>query len=100
MAAGVPAGFILAAVAWLMPGGRGQEFWIILLFTYFIGLGHFSHVIAGSGEAWLLVLNGKASLGWAVFEYILPACIGNVLGGTALFGLLAHEQIRRELPGS
>lgn len=72
----------------------------ILLFTDFIGLGHFSHVIAGSGEAWLLVLNGKASLGWAVFEYILPACIGNVLGGTALFGLLAHEQIRRELPGS
>ena len=97
MKGGVPAGFLLAAVAWALPSGRGQEFWITFLFTYFVGLGHFSHVIAGSGEAWLLVLSGHATFGWAVFGFILPAFIGNVLGGTMLFALLAHAQVRSEI---
>ncbi len=97
MRGGVPAGFFLAAIAWAMPSGRGQEFWITFLFTYFIGLGHFSHVIAGSGEAWLLTISGEASVGWAIFGYIVPALIGNVVGGTVLFALLAHAQVRHEL---
>ena len=94
---GIPAGFLLAAVAWSMPTGRGQEFWIIFLLTYFVGLGHFSHVVAGSGEAWLLALNGQATFGWALFGFIVPAAIGNVLGGTVQFALLAHAQVRQEL---
>lgn len=95
--AGVPAGFLLAAVAWSLPSGRGQEFLIILFFTYFIGLGGFAHVVAGSCEAWLLALSGQASWGWAIGGFIVPALIGNVLGGTVLFALLAHAQVRHEL---
>ncbi len=97
MRGGIPAGFFLAAIAWSMPGGRGQEFWITFLFTYFIALGHFSHVIAGSGEVWLLAISGQATFGWAIFGYIVPALIGNVIGGTVLFALLAHAQVRNEL---
>lgn len=28
---------------------------------------------------------------------ILPALIGNILGGTLIFALLAHAQVRQEL---
>ncbi|MGO1501531.1 MAG: formate/nitrite transporter family protein [Marinobacter sp.] len=95
----IPAGFLLAAVAWSLPVGRGQEFFVVLFFTYFISLGGFAHVIAGSGEAWLLLLNGEASLGFAIFGFILPALAGNVVGGTLIFSLLAHAQVRREIEG-
>lgn len=97
LTAGVPAGFLIAAVAWTLPTGRGQEFWIVLAFTYFIALGGFAHVIAGSGEAWLLMLHGDISIGAAIFGFIVPALFGNVIGGTGLFALLAHAQVRHEL---
>lgn len=97
---GIPAGFLLAAVAWSLPAGRGQEFWIILFFTYFVGLGGFAHVVAGSGEAWLLVVTGEASLQFAIFGFILPALAGNVIGGTLIFALLAHAQVSPELAGA
>ncbi len=94
---GIPAGFLLAAVAWSLPAGRGQEFLITLFLTYFIPLGGFAHVIAGSTEAWLLALNGEASIGFALLGFILPSLIGNVIGGTLIFALLAHAQVRPEL---
>lgn len=97
---GIPAGFLIAAVPWALPSARGQEFWIVLVFTYFIALGGFAHVVAGSGEAWLLALTGETSFGHALFGIILPALIGNIIGGTGLFALLAHAQVRQELGSS
>jgi formate-nitrite transporter family protein len=94
---GIPAGFLIAAVPWALPSARGQEFWIVLVFTYFIALGGFAHVVAGSGEAWLLAMNGDISFGGALGGIIAPALIGNIVGGTGLFSLLAHAQVRQEL---
>lgn len=95
--AAIPAGFLIAAIPWTAPAARGQEFWIILLLTYFVALGEFGHVIAGSGEMWLLVLSGEASLGWGLGTFLLPTLIGNIIGGTALFAVLAHAQVAKEL---
>ena len=97
LTAGVPAGFLMAAVAWALPTGRRQEFFVIYLFTYFIALGGFAHVVAGSAEAWLLLFAGEVSPGWVLAGFLLPALIGNVLGGSVLFALLAHAQVRGEL---
>lgn len=94
---GMPAGFLIAAIAWIMPNARGSEFWVILLITYVIGIGGFSHVIAGSAESWLLWLNGDATLSWAITGFILPALVGNIIGGTGLFAVLAHGQVRAEI---
>jgi formate/nitrite transporter FocA (FNT family) len=94
---GVPAGFLIAAVPWSLPGARGEAFWIVLVLTYFIALGGFAHVVAGSGEAWLLAAAGETTFSHAVFGMILPALLGNILGGTGLFALLAHAQVRQEL---
>lgn len=94
---GIPAGFLIAAVPWALPSARGQEFWIVLILTYFIALGGFAHVVAGSGEAWLLALAGETSFAHALFGIIVPALVGNIIGGTGLFTLLAHAQVRQEL---
>lgn len=94
---GIPAGFLIAAVPWALPSARGQEFWVVLVLTYFIALGGFAHVVAGSGEAWLLALAGETTFAHALGGIILPTLIGNVVGGTGLFALLAHAQVRPEL---
>ncbi len=96
-ARGIPAGFILATIAWLLPNARGQEIWVVTLLTYVIALANFSHVIAGSAEAWLLMTTGNAGFSFAVFGFILPALAGNIVGGTGLFAVLAHAQVRSEL---
>jgi len=94
---GMPAGFLVAAIAWLLPNARGGEFWVIVTITYVTAIGGFSHVVAGSGEAWLCWLAGKATFGHATFGFILPALFGNIAGGTGLFALLAHGQVRGEI---
>jgi formate/nitrite transporter FocA (FNT family) len=94
---GIPAGFLIAAVPWILPAAQGQSFWVVLILTYCIGLGGFSHVVAGSGEAWLLAAAGETSFAHAAFGLILPALVGNIIGGTGLFALLAHAQVRQEL---
>lgn len=94
---GIPAGFLVASIAWILPNARGSEFWVVVLVTWLVAVGGFSHVVAGSGEAWLLWLTGKASFGWAVGGFILPALAGNIIGGTGLFTVLAHGQVRSEI---
>lgn len=93
----IPAGFLIAAIPWALPSAKGQEFWVILLLTWLIALGGFAHVVAGSGEAWLLALSGQISFAYAALGIILPTLLGNIIGGTGLFAMLAHVQVRGEL---
>lgn len=95
---GVPAGFLIAALVWILPrmDGAGEVLMIVIL-TYVIGLGGMSHVIAGSTELFVLVARGEHGLGTAVFAGILPALAGNVLGGTGIFAALTYAQVREEI---
>jgi formate/nitrite transporter FocA (FNT family) len=97
LAQGVPAGFLIASIAWIRAGVSQGDIWIILGLTYAIALGDFTHVIAGAAEAFLLFFAGEIGLGQTLGGIILPALIGNVLGGTGLFALLAHAQVRQEV---
>jgi formate-nitrite transporter family protein len=93
----MPAGFLIASIAWILPTARGSALWVIMIITYLISLGEFSHVVAGSGEAWLLVMMGQTSFAGAVMGFILPSLMGNLVGGTGLFAVLAHGQVRNEI---
>lgn len=93
----IPAGFIIASVAWIRAAMTEGEFWIVLALTYTIALGGFTHVIAGSAETFLLLFAGQIDLSYAFGTLIGPALIGNVIGGTGLFALLAYAQVRQEL---
>lgn len=91
---GIPAGFIMASIAWVLPNAKGSEFWVICLLTYVIGLGGFSHVVTGSSQASFLWLSGRMTFYEMITDFTLPVLAGNIIGGTGLFAVLAHGQMR------
>jgi formate/nitrite transporter FocA (FNT family) len=84
----------MASIAWLLPNAKGSEFWVISLLTYVIALGGFSHVVTGFSQTAFLWLNGSITLADMLFDFLLPALVGNIIGGTGLFAVLAHGQMR------
>lgn len=86
----IPAGFLVASIAWSLPSARGQELGVIIVITWLIAIGGFAHVIASSTEIWTLLLLGQIDLATAIGGFLLPALIGNVIGGTFLFAVLAN----------
>jgi len=94
---GIGAGWIIAALVWMMPSSEGAEFVVIGLMTYLIALCGFTHVVAGSAEALFGVLTGDITLSKAVFGFFLPTLAGNVCGGTVLFAVLSYAQVRTEI---
>ena len=93
----VPAGFLIAILAWSLPNAREQSLLVIFAIVYLVAIGGFSHSIVGSVEAFLLMWDGQVAPAQAVFALILPAVAGNLLGGGGLFALLAHGQVRGEM---
>jgi formate-nitrite transporter family protein len=89
---GIYAGFLIATMIWLLPGAGAGRLWIVILLTYVVGLGGFAHVIAGSAECVYLVVTGQRTLFDYGAGFLLPAFIGNALGGVALVATLAHAQ--------
>ncbi|MBT0669812.1 formate/nitrite transporter family protein [Novosphingobium profundi] len=94
---GIPAGFFIAALVWMLPSSKGFEIWMVLLFTSLIAAGGFTHVIAGSTEMFMLVIDGRMSALDAFTGYLIPTFVGNVIGGTGLFAMLAYGQIHAEI---
>jgi formate/nitrite transporter FocA (FNT family) len=94
---GIPGGFLIAAMVWMMPQSRNFEFWTILTITYVIAIGGFSHVVAGSTEAFLLIYQGIMTPWEGLYVFLGPAFAGNVIGGTLLFALLAYGQVKEEM---
>lgn len=92
---GLPAGFLIATVVWVLPSAAGSELGVIVLLTWLIGTGGFTHVVVGAAELALLVFGGDLDLvrALALFGATL---VGNIIGGTGLFALLAWGQVRAE----
>jgi formate/nitrite transporter FocA (FNT family) len=93
----IPAGFMIASVAWIRSATDGSGFTIVFTITYAIALCGFAHVIAGAAEAFVLLWHGEVGLGWVVGGFLLPGLAGNIIGGTGLFALLAHAQVKDEI---
>ncbi|MBV9773598.1 MAG: formate/nitrite transporter family protein [Gemmatimonadetes bacterium] len=86
------AGWLIALMVWMLPAAQTVHVWVIVVVTWLVGVGHFSHVVAGSVEAFYLAATGEESWGGALGGFVLPALLGNVLGGTALVAALNHAQ--------
>jgi formate/nitrite transporter FocA (FNT family) len=80
-----------------MPSAEGAEFQMITVLTYLIAVGGFQHIVAGSMEAFMLVLAGQQSVAQILFGFLIPVLVGNALGGTALFGVLSYAQVMKEI---
>lgn len=95
----IPAGFLIATIAWMLPNARAQAFWVIFAIAYIVAVAGFSHSVVGSDEAFLLMFAGRADVVRTVFALILPAVLGNLVGGAGLFAVLAHAQVRSDAEG-
>jgi formate/nitrite transporter FocA (FNT family) len=91
------AGWLIALMIWLLPGAKSARLFVILLLTYVVAIGRFSHIIAGSVEAFFAVFAGNASLADYAVGFFLPTIIGNTIGGVALVALLNHAPLAPEL---
>jgi len=92
----IPAGFLIAGIAWLLPNAREQSFWVIATLTYIVGAAGLSHSVVGSAEAFTLLWAGQIDAVRALGSLIAPAVAGNLIGGAGLFALLAHGQVHGE----
>lgn len=89
----VVAGWLIAGLVWMLPASESAHVTVILIMTYLIGIGQFSHVIAGSVGAFYLVSSGDVSLWSALAGFTVPALIGNTVGGVMIVAALNHAQV-------
>ena len=94
---GIGAGFLVAAMVWMMPAAEGSHFILIVFVGWLIALAGFTHVIAGMVEIVALWLVGDIDFTHALFTLALPTLAGNVIGGTVLFAALAYAQVKSEV---
>jgi formate-nitrite transporter family protein len=92
----IPAGWLIAMVVWLRAAIDTGEIAIIIILTYFISAGDFTHVIAGAVEYLYLVMAGQADWFSFVRDFITPVLLGNVLGGVTIVAALNHAQVISE----
>ncbi len=91
------AGWLIALMMWLLPAANGSRAQIIIIMTYILALGQFSHIVAGSVDCAFIVQLGKISLSDYTFVFFIPTLLGNVVGGTTLVALLNYGQVAAEL---
>ena len=96
---GIIAGWLIALMVWILPAAEQTRLFVIVIITYVVGLGAFSHIIAGSVEVLYLVVTGQLSFGHYLGSYLLPVFIGNTVGGVSLVSLLNYAQVVSEGAG-
>ena len=95
-AKGIVSGWMIATMVWMIPSMENAKMFIIILITYLMALGDFTHIVVGSAEVSYLVFAGE--LPWKDFWLIFagPTLAGNIIGGSFIFALISHAQIRSD----
>ncbi|MBW8792179.1 MAG: formate/nitrite transporter family protein [Streptomyces sp.] len=94
----VVGGWLVALVGWLVTASTdtvGQVLLVVSL-TFLVGVGHFTHSIAGSGEVLTALLRGDLSLS-SYLTWLIAAVLGNAVGGVLIVALLNYGQVH--VPG-
>lgn len=93
----VAAGWLIAAIVWILPVSEGGEFVIITVLTYLVALGGLTHIGPAAAEVFYLWLYGQVTLLDTMLHFFVPVTLGNLVGGTSLFAVLAHVQVQSEV---
>jgi len=94
------AGWLIAVMVWLLPSARTAKMFVIILLTYMVGIGGFSHIIAGSVDSAFAVFSGHAPVRAYIVGFLVPTLLGNTIGGVGMVALLNHAPLAVELEGS
>jgi formate/nitrite transporter FocA (FNT family) len=90
---GVGAGWLIALMVWMLPAASSSKVAVIGVMTYLVGLGGLAHIVAGSADVLVLVANGQIGWGAYVSSFMIPALVGNAIGGLAFVAALNHAQV-------
>lgn len=93
------AGWLIAVMVWLLPSARTAKMFVIILLTYIVGIGRFSHIIAGSVDSAFAVFSGQVPIRAYFIGFLLPTFLGNTIGGVGMVALLNHAPLAVELEG-
>ncbi|HET7565925.1 MAG TPA: formate/nitrite transporter family protein [Gemmatimonadaceae bacterium] len=93
------AGWLIALLAWLVASTRatGAQIVLIWLTTAPISAFGFRHSIAGSSEAFYLAASGGTSWWQSIGSFVIPAILGNIVGGVILVAIFNHGQVAAEI---
>ena len=101
-AKGIIGGWLIALVAWMVTASHWTigQIAVTWMLTFIVGAGHFSHCIASSAEIIAAIMAGHLHFA-NYFQWLLPATLGNIVGGVAIVSLLNYGQVRvgAEKPG-
>jgi formate/nitrite transporter FocA (FNT family) len=88
-------GWLVAMVAWLMAASRDtvSQVLFIWLLVFLIPTSGLVHCIAGSTEVLVSIFVGETSWGEYLFGFLVPATLGNAVGGIVLVTLLNYGQV-------
>ncbi|TDT58694.1 formate/nitrite transporter FocA (FNT family) [Enterobacter sp. AG5470] len=90
-------GWIIATMVWMFPSAGAAKIVVIILMTWLIALADTTHIVVGAVEIFYLVFNGTLHWSEFIWPFALPTLAGNICGGTFIFALLSHAQIRNDM---
>ncbi|URQ59833.1 formate/nitrite transporter family protein [Pantoea alhagi] len=91
------AGWIIATMVWMFPSAGAAKILVIILMTWLVALGDLAHIVVGSVEVWYLVFTGALPWQEFIWPFAIPTLAGNIIGGTFIFALISHAQIRNDM---
>ncbi|CAI0699298.1 formate/nitrite transporter family protein [Serratia entomophila] len=94
---GILAGWIIATMVWMFPSAGAAKIWVIVLMTYLVAICDLTHIVVGSVEILYLVFNGVIPWQEFFYPFAIPTLAGNIIGGTFIFALISHAQIRNDM---
>lgn len=68
---------------------------MMVLATYLVGVGHFTHSIAGSAEVLSAMLVGDLAIA-SYASWLAAAVLGNAVGGVVIVALSNHGQVHHD----
>ncbi len=88
-------GWLVALIPWLAASTRDtiSQVIFVYLLVLLVAVGALPHCIAGSAEVLISVFAGQTSLSEYLGGFLLPATLGNALGGVFLVTLLNYGQV-------
>lgn len=91
-------GWLIALLAWLLASTVDSiaQLFLIWVTTVPIAAFHFRHSIAGSVEAFYRAAMGAAPWSEMVGAFVVPALLGNAIGGVLLVALFNYAQVAEE----
>lgn len=94
---GMVSGWLIATMVWMIPSAGTAKLWVIMLMTYMVAIGDLTHIVVGSVEVLYLVFSGAIPWYEFIWPFALPTLAGNIAGGTFIFALISHAQIRNDM---